>query len=163
VTRIENSNGNTIATFTPQINEVLDEVATYKTNGREETIHQHDVVEVVADYHWTANWRAHCKHTKYFVITSATFRWTQYGTFLNGAQAHKYLHWDDCVRCKEYNKVLYFVDRVSLYNLVNKTNLVRNLFLVYFVNLYMFWASLGPSSGGTTVYMRHLVLVILRR
>jgi len=40
-----------------------------------------------------------------------------------------------------------------------KTNLVHNLFLVYFVNRYVFWTSLGPSSG-TTVYMWHLVLVI---
>jgi len=31
VTEIKNSNGNTIATFTPQTNEVLDESATYKT------------------------------------------------------------------------------------------------------------------------------------
>jgi len=42
---------------------------------------------------------------------------------------------------------------------------VHNLFLVYFVNfiykLYMFRSSPGPSSGGTTVFMRHLVLVIL--
>ena len=28
-----------------------------------------------------------------------------------------------------------------------KTNLMRNLFLVYFINLYMFRAYLGPSSG----------------
>ena len=33
VTRIENSNGNTIATFSPQINEVLDESSAYKTLG----------------------------------------------------------------------------------------------------------------------------------
>jgi hypothetical protein len=49
--------------------------------------------------------------------------------------------------------------------LVNETNLVRDLFLVYFINfiyhLYMFRASPGQSSGGTTVFMRHLVLVIL--
>jgi len=42
---------------------------------------------------------------------------------------------------------------------------VHNLFLVYFVNiiydLYVFWTSPGPSSGGTTVFMRYLVLVIL--
>jgi len=38
-----------------------------------------------------------------------------------------------------------------------KTNLMHNLFLVYFVNLYMFRAYLGPSSGGTTVYIQHLV------
>ena len=49
--------------------------------------------------------------------------------------------------------------------LVNETNLVHDLFLVYFINfiynLYMFRTSPGPSSGGTTVFMRHLVLVIL--
>jgi len=43
---------------------------------------------------------------------------------------------------------------------------VHNLFLVYFVNfiynLYMFRTSTGPSSGGTTVFLRHLVLVILK-
>ena len=36
-----------------------------------------------------------------------------------------------------------------------------NLFLLYFVNLYMFRAYLGPSSGGTTVCMQQLVLIIL--
>ena len=45
--------------------------------------------------------------------------------------------------------------------LVNEINLVRDLFLVYFIsfiyNLYMFRTSPGPSSGGTTVFMRHLV------
>jgi len=50
-------------------------------------------------------------------------------------------------------------------NLVNETNLVHDSFLEYFVNfiynLYMFRTSPGPSSGGTTVFMRHLVLVIL--
>ncbi|MDR2232760.1 MAG: transglycosylase domain-containing protein [Tannerella sp.] len=33
VTRIENANGNTIATFTPESHEVLDELTTYKTLG----------------------------------------------------------------------------------------------------------------------------------
>ena len=50
-------------------------------------------------------------------------------------------------------------------NLVNEANLVHNLFSVYFVNiiynLYMFRTSPGPSSGGTTVFMRHLVLAVL--
>jgi hypothetical protein len=50
-----------------------------------------------------------------------------------------------------------FFDRASRYNLVNKTNLVQYLFLIYFVNLYMFRAYLGPSSGETTVFIRHLV------
>jgi len=61
--------------------------------------------------------------------------------------------------------ILSSVDRASLHNLVNETNLVHDLFLVYFVNfiynLYMFRTSPAPSSGGTTVFMRHLVLVIL--
>ena len=49
--------------------------------------------------------------------------------------------------------------------LVNETNLVHYLFLVCFVNfiynLYVFCTSPGPSSGGTTVFMQHLILVIL--
>jgi hypothetical protein len=44
-----------------------------------------------------------------------------------------------------------------------KTNLMHNLFVVYFVNLYMFRAYLGPSSGGTTVCIQQLVLIILFR
>jgi hypothetical protein len=40
---------------------------------------------------------------------------------------------------------------------------MHSLFLVYFVNLYMFRAYLGPSSGGTTVFIQHLVLIILFR
>jgi len=32
---------------------------------------------------------------------------------------------------------------------------------VYFVNLYTFWAYLGPSSGGTTVCIQQLVYIIL--
>jgi len=51
------------------------------------------------------------------------------------------------------------------YNLVNETNLVHYLFLVYFVNIiynrYMFRTSTSPSLRGTTVFMRHLVHVIL--
>jgi len=35
------------------------------------------------------------------------------------------------------------------------------LFLVYFVNLYMFRAYLGPSSGGTTVCTQQLVYIFL--
>jgi hypothetical protein len=42
---------------------------------------------------------------------------------------------------------------------------MHSLFLVYFVNfiynLYMFRTSPSPSSGGTTVFMGYLVLVIL--
>jgi len=45
------------------------------------------------------------------------------------------------------------------YNRVKKANFTHNLFLVYFVNLYMFLAYLGPSSGGTTVFIQQLVKV----
>jgi hypothetical protein len=38
---------------------------------------------------------------------------------------------------------------------------MHNFFLVYFVNLYMFRVYLGPSSGGTTVCIQQLVLIIL--
>ena len=40
---------------------------------------------------------------------------------------------------------------------------MHNLFLVYFVNLYMFRAYLGPSSGGTTVCIQKFVLIVLFR
>ena len=53
----------------------------------------------------------------------------------------------------------------NLESLVNETILVHELFLVNFVNficyLYIFRTSPGPLSGETSVYMRHLVLVIL--
>ena len=65
-------------------------------------------------------------------------------------------------RVNYLRRILCFADRASLYNLVNKTTFVHNLFLVYiFINLYMFRATMSPSSGETTVFMRHLVLVIL--
>jgi len=55
---------------------------------------------------------------------------------------------------------------VSLHNHANKTNFMHNLFLVYFflsifIYLYMFRANMCPSSGETTVFMQHLVLVIV--
>jgi len=63
--------------------------------------------------------------------------------------------------CARYSVILCPVDRASLYNLVNETNLVHNLFSVYFANLIYNLTSPGPSTGGRTVFMRHLVLVIL--
>ena len=53
---------------------------------------------------------------------------------------------------------------IDAVNLVNKANSVHSLFLLYLFLVYflcMFRASMCPSSGGTTVFMRHLVLVIL--
>jgi len=49
-----------------------------------------------------------------------------------------------------------------VYNLVNNTNLVHNIFLSVFISfLYMFRATVYPSSGEITVPMRHLVFVTL--
>jgi len=45
--------------------------------------------------------------------------------------------------------------------LVNKANLLHNFFSMFISFLYMFWATVCPSSGETTVFMQHLVLVIL--
>jgi hypothetical protein len=61
--------------------------------------------------------------------------------------------------------ILCSVDRASLYSLVNETSFMHYLLLAYFVNfiynLYMFRTSPGLSSGGETVFMRHLVLVVV--
>ena len=40
---------------------------------------------------------------------------------------------------------------------------MHNLFLVHFVNLYMFRAYLGPSSVGKTVCIQQMVLIIIFR
>ena len=40
---------------------------------------------------------------------------------------------------------------------------MHSLFLVHFINLYMFWAYLGPWSGGTTACIQKLVLIIIFR
>jgi hypothetical protein len=58
---------------------------------------------------------------------------------------------------------LCFVERASRYNCVKKTNLMHNLFLVHFVNFYMFRAYLGPSSGSRIVCIQQLVIIILFR
>ena len=64
------------------------------------------------------------------------------------------------VNLKLYISFLYFVDRAFPRKLVNKTTLVHNFFSI-FINLYMFRATMGPSSGETIVFRRHLVLDIL--
>ena len=46
-------------------------------------------------------------------------------------------------------------------NFVNTANLVHNFFCTFISFLYMFRATMCPSSGETTVFMRHLVLAIL--
>jgi hypothetical protein len=56
---------------------------------------------------------------------------------------------------------LCFVDCASLYNIVNKANLVHNFSSMFISFLYAFWVTMCPSSGETTVSMWHLVFVIL--
>ena len=57
-----------------------------------------------------------------------------------------------------------FVDRASLYNLVNRTNLVHNFFLnMCIAFLYMFRTTMCPSSGEFSVPVRHLVFFTLYR
>ena len=61
------------------------------------------------------------------------------------------------------NHILCFVD-LHLYNLVNETKLLHNilvcLFLSRVINLYKFRATMCPSSGETTVFMRHFVHIL---
>jgi len=61
----------------------------------------------------------------------------------------------------EPGNILCAVDRASIHHIVNETNLVHNLFSVYFVNfiydLYMFRTYPGTSWGGITAIIRHLV------
>ena len=73
---------------------------------------------------------------------------------------------------KGNEKLISFNGRLKFYVLLTvhpdiiasrKTNLMHNLFLVNFVNLYMFRAYLGPSSGGTTRRIQQLVIIILFR
>jgi hypothetical protein len=51
----------------------------------------------------------------------------------------------------------------SLYNLVNRTNLCTIFLNIFIVFLYMFRATMCPSSEEKTVPMRHLVFVTLYR
>jgi len=57
--------------------------------------------------------------------------------------------------------ILGFDDRASLYNLINKANVVHNFHNVFISFIYLFRVTMSPSSGEITVFMRHVVLVIL--
>jgi hypothetical protein len=63
--------------------------------------------------------------------------------------------------CKVTSSILSFVYRESLYNLVNKAQLVKIFFSIFISFLYMFRATMCPSSGEITVYMWRLLIVIL--
>ena len=48
---------------------------------------------------------------------------------------------------KQRHVIFHFVDRTSLYNLINRTNLVKNFLNMFIAFLYMFRATMCPSSG----------------
>ena len=72
-----------------------------------------------------------------------------------------------CGLCRPFeNRIsvfLCFVDRASRYNRVKKNQLDAQLILSTFRHLYMFRAYLGPSSGGTTVCIQQVILIIIFR
>jgi len=69
------------------------------------------------------------------------------------------LYYQDMPR--EYNPKFYVSLTVHLdITVYRKINFMHTLFLVYFINLYMYQGYLGPSSGGTTVCIQHLVFTI---
>jgi len=73
-------------------------------------------------------------------------------------------YWKEFSLCVKDKSSHYVLLTVHLDIIVERNpNLMHNLFLIYFVNLYMFRAYLGPSSGGTSVYIQHLVFIILFR
>jgi hypothetical protein len=63
--------------------------------------------------------------------------------------------WLCSITAKGFTQILCFVDRASLYNLVNKTNLVHNFSCMFISILYMFRATMCPSSEEITVSMQH--------
>ena len=68
-----------------------------------------------------------------------------------------------CCTLREIEEFCVWLTVHREYNRAKKINLMHNLFLVYFVNLYMFRAYLDPSSGGTTICIKQLELLILFR
>ena len=92
----------------------------------------------------------------------ANFAINQKGIYYSGIKI--YNHLPSAIKDLSGDKNIF---KLALKSLVNETNSVHNLFSVYFIsfinNLIMFRTSPGPSSEGTTVFMRHLVLVILKQ
>jgi hypothetical protein len=74
--------------------------------------------------------------------------------------AHRRTATDSIVGCIVLLRVLAKF-RTAIISLVNKSNLMHIFILIIFINLYMFRATVGSSSGETTVFMRQLVLVIM--
>jgi hypothetical protein len=80
---------------------------------------------------------------------------------MNQLKIHVFIIWSLFKFKKDYLSKFYVLLRVHLHIIVKrKTNLMHNLFLMYFVNLYMFRVYLGLSSGGTAVCIQHWVLII---
>jgi len=73
---------------------------------------------------------------------------------------HRFLLFLLCEKISTLKANFLFFELASLYNLVNKVNLVQFV-LSIFIHLYLFRAIVCQSSGETTVFLRHLVIVIL--
>ena len=93
----------------------------------------------------------------HYVNTLETTRHQAMGTFYNNSRITK----ETLIRHQEYI-FMYCWQRIWIQS-CKKTNLMHNLFLVYFVNICIFLAYLCPSSGGTTVCIQKLALIILFR
>jgi hypothetical protein len=65
-----------------------------------------------------------------------------------------------CCRNKEQPTHPDYMLCLILIRSCTKTNLMHKLFVVHFVNLYMFRAYISPSSGGTTVCIQQMVFII---
>ena len=64
----------------------------------------------------------------------------------------------ECSKRPHTTKIMNF-----MFFFVNRTNLVHGFFNIFTDFLYMFRATMSPSSGENTIPMRHLVLVTLYR
>jgi len=64
----------------------------------------------------------------------------------------------NCIRV--YRRFFAWVGKYPAVHLVKNANLIYNLFSLYFVKIFMFRSYLGPTSGGTTVCIQQLVLIV---
>jgi hypothetical protein len=73
-----------------------------------------------------------------------------------------YWNYIEEINCTKFTIGMTSLDKLSMWKvLVNKPNFVHNFFLLYLFIVYLsICTCFGPSSGETTVFMRHFVLAI---
>jgi hypothetical protein len=92
----------------------------------------------------------------------ATFRFVaQYLNHCATISGPPHTEWKMLFSYKDWDKSLYVLLTCMLYNLVNRTNLAHNFSYMLIAFLYLFRATMCPSSGENTVPMWHLVFVSL--